>query len=93
MVRHDKIDPGGWHIPKSKLIMPVDTHIYRISLAMGFTKRKQADMKTAIEITNAFRMIAPDDPTKYDFVLTRRGISPNADIVDMFDQLGLVVRS
>ncbi|MBQ9595493.1 MAG: DUF2400 family protein, partial [Synergistaceae bacterium] len=33
-----------------------------------------ADLKTAIEITDSFRKISPDDPTKYDFVLTRFGI-------------------
>lgn len=76
MVRKDDVDPGSWHdiIPNSKLIMPLDTHIYQISLMFGFTKRKSADMKTAIEITEKFRKINPDDPTKYDFALSRFGI-------------------
>ncbi|MGA1839157.1 MAG: TIGR02757 family protein [bacterium] len=80
MVRKDNVDPGGWDdVPASKLIVPLDTHLYRICCAMNLSQRKQADMKTAFEITNAFRTIAPEDPVKYDFALTRlgmRGISP-----------------
>ena len=75
MVRKDEVDPGGWEdIPKSMLIIPLDTHMHKISLLLGLTKRKQADLKTAFEITKAFKGIAPDDPVKYDFALTRLGI-------------------
>ena len=75
MVRKDNIDPGGWDdVPASKLIVPLDTHLYRICHAMNLSQRKQADMKTAFEITNAFRRIAPGDPVKYDFALTRLGM-------------------
>jgi len=48
--------------------------MHKISLLLGLTKRKQADLKTAFEITKAFKGIAPDDPVKYDFALTRLGI-------------------
>jgi len=79
MVRRDDVDPGGWDdIPPSKLVIPLDTHMHRICLALGFTKRKQADMKTALEITDAFRKIAPYDPVRYDFALTRLGIRKDA---------------
>jgi len=75
MVRKDDVDPGGWtNVPADKLIVPLDTHMHRISLALGLTKRKQADMKTAMEITRAFKKIVPDDPVRYDFALTRFGI-------------------
>lgn len=75
MVRKDLVDPGGWKaVPSSKLIIPLDTHMHRIARELGFTKRKQANLRTALEITEAFRKIAPDDPVKYDFVLTRFGI-------------------
>jgi len=76
MIRKDAIDPGPWQgLPASKLIIPLDTHMHRIGLSMGFTKRKQADIKTAMEITDRFKMINPDDPVKYDFALTRIGMS------------------
>lgn len=75
MVRKDIIDPGGWNgVPAAKLVIPLDAHIYRISKNIGFTRRKTADMKTALEITAEFRKICPEDPLKYDFALTRPGI-------------------
>ena len=81
MVRCDGVDPGGWdRVPASKLIVPLDTHMHRISLSLNLTTRKQADMKTALEITDSFRMISPDDPVKYDFALTRLGIRNGKDL-------------
>lgn len=74
MIRHDKVDPGGWKIPSSILIVPLDTHMHRLSLLMGITRRKQADLKTAIEVTDFFRSLEPSDPVRYDFCLTRLGI-------------------
>ena len=75
MVRSDDVDPGGWSgISPAKLIIPLDTHMHRIGSALGFTHRRQADIKTALEITEGFRMLAPEDPVRYDFALTRPGI-------------------
>ncbi len=80
MVRKDDVDPGGWdQVPTSKLIVPVDTHMHRFSLRLGITGRKQADLRTACEITDAFRKIAPDDPVRFDFALTRLGIRDDTD--------------
>ena len=75
MVRHDAVDPGGWDsIPPSKLVVPLDTHMHKIALFLGLTKRKSADARTALEITSAFRRFSPADPVRYDFALTRGGI-------------------
>lgn len=75
MVRHDEVDPGGWvMISPSELIVPVDVHMHRVGIKLGFTKRKAADAKTAEEITNGFKTVSSDDPVKYDFALTRFGI-------------------
>lgn len=75
MVRRDEVDPGGWDfVSPSKLIVPLDTHMHRISRELNFTSRKQADCKTAKEITEAFSSFSPDDPVRYDFSLTRLGI-------------------
>jgi uncharacterized protein (TIGR02757 family) len=75
MVRKDRVDPGDWKaIPPTKLLYPLDTHIHAFGLNMGLTKRKSPDLKTALEITEKFRRLAPDDPVKYDFSLTRVGI-------------------
>lgn len=75
MVRKDDVDPGGWdNIPTSKLIIPLDVHMHRAGLQLGFTDRKQGNMRTALEITEGFKKIAPEDPVRYDFALTRLGI-------------------
>jgi uncharacterized protein (TIGR02757 family) len=79
MVRRDDVDPGLWRgVPASKLIVPLDVHMHRIALCLGLTRRKQADLKAAMEVTEAFRRICPEDPVRYDFALTRaamRGFS------------------
>ncbi len=75
MVRSDSVDPGGWDgISPSKLIVPLDVHLHRISRELGLTQQKQANMRTALEITSAFGQFTPHDPVKYDFSLTRIGI-------------------
>lgn len=83
MVRKDDVDPGGWEkIPPSMLIIPLDVHMHRIGRLIKFTERKQADMSTALEITSCFRKLAPEDPVKYDFALTRFGIRAELSIDD-----------
>jgi len=80
MARRDEVDPGGWEsVPARMLIVPVDTHMYRLCGALGMTRRKAADMRAALEITACFREIAPEDPVKYDFALTRLGIRSECD--------------
>lgn len=87
MVRKDRVDPGGWdNIPPSKLIIPIDTHMHKIALALKFTQRKQANMAAATEITRRFKAMVPDDPVKYDFVLTRFGIRGDMDINCLIDK-------
>jgi uncharacterized protein (TIGR02757 family) len=72
----DGIDLGIWkEIPAAKLIIPVDAHIMRISRFLDFTSRRQADWRTAREITAALREFDPEDPVKYDFSLCHLGIS------------------
>ncbi|MBW2647098.1 MAG: TIGR02757 family protein, partial [Deltaproteobacteria bacterium] len=88
MVRQDDVDPGGWDtVSTSKLVIPLDTHMHRICLALRLTQRKQADMRTAAEITAAFRTITPEDPVKYDFALTRLGIRNDTDMNLEIEQL------
>lgn len=75
MVRKNSpVDLGLWDIDPAKLIIPLDTHVHRMALDLGLTKRKQADMKTALEITDAMREIWPEDPAKGDFALFGYGI-------------------
>lgn len=77
MVRRDRVDPGPWQsVSRSKLVVPLDTHMFRIARALGLTVRRQANLKTAVEITRGFARYSPRDPVRYDFCLTRLGINP-----------------
>ncbi len=80
----DGIDLGLWSgVAPSQLIIPVDTHISRISRYLGLTCRKAADWRMAQEITSALRSFCPEDPVKYDFSLAHLGISDGCDGKDM----------
>ena len=76
MVRKDKIDLGLWgkSVDTSKLIMPVDIHVYRAARKYKLTERKSYDMKFAIELTNKLKQYDPKDPVKYDFALCHLGV-------------------
>ena len=84
LVRSDEVDPGGWKvILPSDLVVPTDTHMHSIAMKLGFTRRKNADLRCAIEITEGFREVCPEDPAKYDFVLTRFGIRAGLSISEI----------
>ena len=71
----DGVDLGLWPIAPSELVIPVDTHIHRISRNLGLTSRRTASWATAEEITDALRKFDPEDPVKYDFALCHLGVS------------------
>lgn len=84
MIRKDNVDPGPWSdIDSSILLVPLDTHMNNICKILGLTSRKNADMKTVLEISSAFAKVNPADPVKYDFALTRLGIHPEMEISDL----------
>lgn len=86
MVREDNVDPGGWkEIKKSILIMPIDTHIHKLSLKLNLTTRKNADMRAAIEITESFKKINPEDPIKYDFALTKASMLQDKQLLKILN--------
>ncbi len=89
MARGDEVDPGPWEsVSPSKLVIPLDTHMHRISRALGLTRRPQPDARTALEVTRAFREMRPRDPVRYDFSLTRLGIRKDCS----YDPLSLLPR-
>lgn len=77
MVRDDgKVDLGLWrNSDKRDLVMPLDVHVYAQATALGLTGRKQKDIVTAQEITDAFREIFPHDPCLGDFALFGYGVT------------------
>ncbi len=81
MVRSDAVDLGLWpELGAHRLVIPVDTHMHRVALGLGLTRRNSADLKTALEITRAFQAVCPEDPVRYDFCLTRLGIRDDGDM-------------
>ncbi len=90
MVRKDRVDPGGWEdVSPRKLIVPLDTHMHRISVCLNLTERRNSDMRTALEVTKAFRMLVPRDPVRYDFALTRLGIRKDGDELEFLRGLAI----
>ncbi len=75
MVRDRDIDLGIWQgFSPAQLVIPLDTHIARISQCLGLTTRKTKDWKMAVEITESLKRLDPEDPLKYDFALCHKGI-------------------
>lgn len=84
MARRDAVDPGPWtSVSRAHLVVPLDTHMFRIAGRLRLTVRRQADLKTALEITRGFAAFSPRDPVKYDFALTRLGINPACRDTDL----------
>jgi uncharacterized protein (TIGR02757 family) len=76
MVRRDEVDPGGWTCAgPSRLIVPLDAHMWRICRRLGLTTRRTCNMAAALEVTAAFRRFAPQDPVRYDFALMHASVA------------------
>ena len=77
LVRNDGlVDLGVWkHTSPADLIIPLDVHVYGQATALGLTRRRPKDLRTALEITARFREIWPEDPVKGDFALFGYGVT------------------
>ena len=76
MVRAGEVDFNLWKsIKTSELIIPLDTHVARISREFGLLKRKQNDFKSALELTEKLKEFNSLDPVKYDFALFGLGVN------------------
>jgi len=74
MVREDNLDMGLWsRVDKKDLILPLDTHTFKVSQKLGLLRRKTYDLKSAIEITQTLKTFDEKDPIKYDFAIYRLG--------------------
>lgn len=75
MVRRTSPDLGQWaFVDPSQLVMPVDTHVHRITTFLGLNRRKAADWKTARALTDVLATFDPGDPVRYDFAICRLGV-------------------
>lgn len=76
MVREDSVDFGIWkNVSKSKLVVPLDTHVIRVGRCLGLTRYTSPGWKMAADITASLRKLDPHDPVKYDFSLCHLGMA------------------
>ena len=76
LVRKPPVDFGLWDfIPTSELLIPLDTHVAKISREMNLLTRKSNDFKAVLELTNKLKQFDANDPTKYDFAIYAKGIN------------------
>jgi uncharacterized protein (TIGR02757 family) len=72
----DAIDRGLWkRVGAARLMIPLDTHVYRMAGLLGLTARKGLTWRTALEVTESLRQLDPLDPVRYDFALCHYGMS------------------
>ena len=83
MVRpSDGVDLGLWsHVVPSRLVVPLDVHMLRTAQQLGLTARRDASLRTALEITRGFAAIAPHDPCRYDFAIIRAARAAQAEVL------------
>ncbi len=74
--RADGIDCGVWtRVAERQLVVPLDTHIARISSYIGLTEMRSPGWSMALDITRSLRRLHADDPVRYDFALCHLGIA------------------
>ncbi len=74
MVRFDNLDMGLWKgVDKKDLILPLDTHTFKVGQRLKLLTRKTYDLKSAVLITERLREFDENDPIKYDFAIYRLG--------------------
>ncbi len=74
MVRSDNLDFGLWsEVKKNTLLLPLDTHTFKISKQLGLCTIKSYSLKAVLEITKNLKEFDSVDPIKYDFALYRIG--------------------
>lgn len=77
LIRDDnKVDLGTWKsLSKTKLYIPLDVHVNRVSRNLGLLKRNMADFKAVQELTANCSKYYPEDPTIMDFALFGSGFT------------------
>jgi len=76
-VRSGDLDLGLWRggrFSTARLLLPMDTHVHRISRYLGLTARPAPDLRASREATGWLARIDTDDPVRFDWALSRLGI-------------------
>ena len=75
MVRRDEVDLGVWtSVPRSKLIVPLDTHVIRLGRCLRLTRYTSPGWRMAADITASLRGLNANDPVSFDFSLCHVGM-------------------
>lgn len=75
-VRKSDVDIGIWNfIDKSELLIPLDTHVAKISRKLGILTRNDNAYESVIELTENLKQFDSQDPVKYDFALFGYGVN------------------
>ncbi len=78
MVRpRGETDVGHWShlVPTSRLLIPLDTHLFKLSKNLGLTSRASPSWRAAEEVTAALAALDPGDPVRFDFPLCHLGMA------------------
>lgn len=69
------VDPGVMDfMPTSELMIPLDVHVARQARALGLLGRSYNDWWAVEELTEALRLLDPEDPARYDYALFGMGV-------------------
>jgi uncharacterized protein (TIGR02757 family) len=72
----DAVDLGVWKsVSPAQLVVPLDTHVARVSRWLGLTRRTDLSWATAVDVTRSLRLLDPEDPIRFDFALCHFGMS------------------
>ena len=75
MYRHNAVDLGAWpRADRSRLLIPLNAHVFRFARALGLTARSSPDLQAAREVTARLRHLDPSDPVRFDFNLCHLGM-------------------
>lgn len=75
MCRRDGLDPGPWTtVDPSRLVVPLDVHVARISRYVGLLRRASPGWRSALDVTANLRRFDAADPVRFDYALCRLGI-------------------
>jgi uncharacterized protein (TIGR02757 family) len=71
----DGIDLGLWlEIPASKLVIPLDIHVFRFARKFRLSRYKTPRWEVAKDVTEFLKTLDPEDPVKYDFAICHYGM-------------------
>src|SRR5699024_1480240 len=65
-------------MPGSDLMIPLDVHVARQARRLGLLSRSYNDWWAVQELTDALRLLDPDDPAKYDYALFGLGVAEDS---------------